>query len=511
MAQKQAEKEEEGMEQVPVKVEKENDSLLRQFEFELTHVDYSGAGDITKADASIGVGPVRVWLGTGALDLDYYDPLFFVTPRLEIGGEIKDVELYSDASLTIIPEGSETRTMVFRNLAAGAVWEPVSPEETEGFGFRLGLEAKWGAEAETNVGRRTYSFAAAGASFTFEPITFYAKEQVFFRSTKPYEEIGLKRAEPQHDELKAGMVLDLEGLDITAEFLHTPFEKGGGVSFMIEGEYLSPEIYFSGKYREETFGGSEVTGGLVLHFEGKKTRGRGKLEKTLSGMKSGQDWELLYGKKTPEEEKKQEMFEQAIEESENLNEFAAKYRGASVSSKIYAAQRIGKIAWAVQQEMGGDALSLKPEDVVGMDESKTYDAVRTAAAGGLADPGTCVTVHSLIAEFLREAGMEAYAVGFPRKDDSHLVAIAKDPRSGHMYLIDYYDVVEQEGGMLWPLMQQYAQWEGIIINRVEVYGKNNNIIGCYTGPEGKMLDEAAGMREDRMKRALIRKKIPEKK
>ena len=510
MAQKQAEEEKKEMGKVPVKVE-EHDSLLQQFEFELTHVDYSGAGDITKADASVGVGPVRAWLGAGALDLDYYDPLFFVTPRLEVGGEIKEVELYSNASLTIIPEGSETRTMIFRNLAGGAVWEPISPDETDGFGFRLGLEAKWGAEAETDVGPRTYSFAGAGASFTFEPITFYAKEQVFFRSTKPYEQFGWKRITPQHDELKAGMVLDLEGFDINAEFIHTPFEKGGGVSFRIEGKYLSPEIYFSGKYREETFGGSEVAGGLVLHFEGGKTKGRGKFEKNLSGMESRQKWEEIYGKASPEEKEKQEMFEQAIEESENLHEFAARYRGASVSSKIYAAQRLGKIAMDVQHEMGGDALSVNPDDMAGMDMTDTYEALKNSAMGGVADPGACATVHSLIAEFLRESGMEAYAVGFPRKDYSHLVAIAKDPHSGHMYLIDYYSVVEQEGGRLWPLMQQYAQWDGIIINRVEVYGKNNNIIGCYTGPEGKMLDEAAGMGEDRMKRALIRKKVPKKK
>jgi len=80
--------------QVPAKI-----GFLNSIHAEFLHVGYERVGSVTKGEIGAAYGPITLGLGAGAEKLEYYDPLFFITPRIELRGIAGDFELYAVGSV----------------------------------------------------------------------------------------------------------------------------------------------------------------------------------------------------------------------------------------------------------------------------------------------------------------------------------------------------------------------------------------------------------------------------
>ncbi len=491
-------------ETVPVKTGEK--SFLDYLKFELSNVGRSQAGEVTKGEVKGVFGPVQIGAGAGALELNYYRPLFFVTPSLEAGGKVGAFDLYGSVSMPIIPGTSEVRTSMFKNISAGGVWETMSDG---GYGLRLGVEAGVWAQGGGVFSYESPHFTASGgAAFIFEPLIFYAKEQVFFGPDRPYEYAGAKASIPHHDEARAGVVIHLDRASIRVEMLHTPFKTGGEAAVSLEGKYVGPEIYVWGAKAQNEMFADEIGVGVKFRL-GEKETGKVKIERGFAvGREKGgtrNDTAELTAHWTPA----LFLFTERMKSSETFGEFAKKYKGSSFFDLVAAAQAL---AWAGEKNYSGplaDAVN-KPysEDARTLEEIGVDNAYRGIREWILsrktADAGICGNISSLATKFLQMNGAEAYTVELFRKDQGHSISIARDTKTNKMYLIDYDHMYEYNGEKIWPLLQMYAKERGTIIDGVRLYGKDNKVIGYYKGPEGELAEEMAG-KQDGLKERLIKR------
>ncbi len=511
---------------VPIKNE---EPFLKYLQLEFAHANYSGAGSVTKGEISANLKHLELGVGMGALDLDYYGKSFFVTPRFEVNGQPGNFDLYLGMAFPFIlmqgthgGRGGQVKNpnSLGEHAYLGGSWEILNPSEFNKFGLRFGAELRGRLDGEPfEYPGETLFEAEAGVAAIYEPVTLYAKETVFFEPDKPYEQGLGDRLTPHHEELKAGLLLDLDGMVLGAEIRKTPFETGGEISVEVDAGEFVPRVSAWGSHGGKMFG-NEAGFGLSMAFGGSKVRGKARYKKGF-GNRAG-EWseasrimEYPRSLKAALADKKRmdafDTFSDAILGAETFEDFKKAYKGKSRYAQLYAAQYLGFLGhenYDYELEGGGlSGITSRGARVEEIGSEGAYGAIRNFFSsenrkkGGA---GTCVNINLLPAEFLRSVGMEAYPIGINGGDEPHIVTIAKDAKAGKIYLVDYDDLMEYRGDKVWPLVQAYAKENKIIVQGITLYGKDNSVVGYYKGPEGKLMDEAAGHSEDRLNRSLLK-------
>ncbi|MCP4647296.1 MAG: hypothetical protein GY852_06090 [bacterium] len=506
------------LEQVPAKV-----GFLNSIHAEFLHVGYERVGSVTKGEIGASHGPITLGLGAGAEKLEYYDPLFFITPRVELRGIAGDVELYAVGSVPIVPGTKETKKSISGYVTLGGAWELSLPEVKEGR-LRLGMEIEASGEGSGKEIRQGIALAGFGGSVEYAGKTVYVIENVVFAPEKPYSQHGMGVMTPHHHKVQVGAVVQLEGVDVGAEFFQTPFSVGGEVSFSIKTGYIVPKVYGWGSKGWGMIG-DEVGVGVAVPFSARRLAAKATVERAF-GTGGGDVMALddmggrhRIGEELPDNVSMKQLrfWSDAIEKSETLGEFADKYRGRSMGDILFAARGLGgqaKARYSDDLAKGwGNVFSKRSARVEGIDSEKVYGTVRNwwiedkYEAGKNPDElgaaGICANISSLQTEFLRELGLEAYSLAIPSGKMQHVVSVVKDPESGNIYLLDYYDVYENKGGELWPLVREYANANGVVPHGMYVYGNGDELVGYYEAPE-KKLNRAMASDKETLKDALLR-------
>jgi hypothetical protein len=510
--------ENEMLEHVPVKI-----GFLDSINAEFLHVGYENAGSVTKGDVGASYGPLTVGLGAGAEKLEYYDPLFFITPWAELRGFAGDFELYAVGSVPLVPETKETKKSVSGYVTLGGAWELALPDVKEGR-VRLGMEIEGSGEGSGKEIRQGIALAGFGGSVEYAGKTVYVIEKVVFAPEKPYSQHGMGVMTPHHHKVQVGAVVQLEGVDVGAEFFQTPFSVGGEVSFSIKTGYIVPKVYGWGSKGWGMIG-DEVGMGVSIPFSARRLAAEARVEKVF-GTGGGEVMAVddmggrhKVGEKLPDKVQMEQLrfWGDAIDKSESLGEFADKYRGMSMVDILFAARGLGgqaKARYSDELKKGwGNIFSKRSEQVEKIDSKKVYQTVRNwwvhdrekgePVKDELGAAGICANISSLQTEFLRELGLEAYSLAIPSGRMQHVVSVVKDPESGSIYLLDYYDVYESKDGKLWPLVQAYTTGRGIVPHGMYVYGQGDELVGYYEAPE-KKLNRAMASDKETLKDALLK-------
>lgn len=515
-AQKEAPPKNEPAALVPVKTDA-GSGFLGHLQFELSHLDYTSAGSVSRAELSIRYQPLEVGVSVGALDLDYNrQALFFVTPRASLEYPGEHVELYMDASSAIVLGGGQVQTTAFPYITAGAVVEPLKPGENRGFGLQLGFEAQATLEErDISAPKQFLVTAETGVALTFKPLTVYGTEQVFFESEKPYDAPDARLLKPKHGKVGGGLVLHLEGAEFGFEMGWGPIEREAKFDFGVDAKHVQPTISVYGKRRSYGLG-DEFGISLSLDFGEKRKVGTVRVEQAFGDK--GKGWEDATYTDTytlaerqsaesgtpadaeiqraseqiipPSEERAgYEFFIDAVRNSRNLDEFVDKYKGASFTQKIFAAWELlyhGGINFKILSDAGIEALAV----------GGAYGAIRNyVLTGKKGEAGDCVNLGSLAGEFLRRSGIDAYGAGIFDTQDGHMMTIVRGPGGESNYLMDMYGITEFKGDNVWPALQAYAARRGLLLHQIRIYGDGNKIVGIYNGPEGNLIEEAAAQRE----------------
>jgi len=504
--------------QVPAKV-----GFLDSIHAEFLHVGYEQVGSVTKGEIGAAYGPITLGLGAGAEKFEYYDPLFFITPRIELRGIAGDVELYAVGSVPIVPETKETKKSISGYVTLGGAWELSLPKVKEGR-VRLGMEIEASAEGSGEEIRQGIALAGFGGSVEYAGKTVYVIENVVFAPEKTYEQHGMGVMTPHHHKVQVGAVIQLEGVDVGAEFFQTPFGIGGEVSFAIKTGYIVPKVYGWGSKGWGMIG-DEVGVGITVPFSARRLAAKATVERAF-GASRGSVMALddmggrhRIGGELPDNVSMKQLrfWSDAIEKSETMGDFADKYRGMSMLDILFAARGLGgqaKARYSDDLAKGwGNIFSKRSERIEGIGSEQVYETVRNwwmedkyeAGKGPdeLGVAGICANISSLQTEFLRELGLEAYSLAIPSGKMQHVVSVVKNPETGSIYLLDYYDVYENKDGKIWPLVREYAKMNGVVPQGMYVYGPGNELVGYYEAPE-KKLNRAMASDEETLKDALLK-------
>lgn len=195
-----------------------------------------------------------------------------------------------------------------------------------------------------------------------------------------------------------------------------------------------------------------------------------------------------------------------ISTSNSLEEFGSRYSDSSFEDKIRVAALLAKSASKYYDHkmagMGpfsgfGSLGEITPNEAFLRLKSNLID-------GTSLSEGICPSINGFAAEFLRQAGIDAYAIGMGTGKGAHLVAAASDPAGRRAYIVDSGQVYSTQGNGIWPVIEQYAKSNGVNLMGIDVYGEKNSYLGYYRGPEGRLMDSALGI-DDLLKKSLLRK------
>ncbi|MBN2121799.1 hypothetical protein JW721_01960 [Candidatus Micrarchaeota archaeon] len=469
--------------------------FLDSIDMELTHVGYKGVGHVTGGSVSATYGPVTAGVGAGALKLEYFeDPLFYVTPKLEVRGILGDFELYAVGGMPIVPKTGKTVRSVSTYATAGLVSEVMSPEEWKGVTFRLGMEVEESDEWEGNVSKQYLSKMGFGSSVGYGIFNAYVVEEVAFLNQTVYS----GRPDIMHHKIRAGVKLDWDKAGAQAEFFQAPFEKGGEMSFTFKTKHVVPTLH--GWYsREEGFlgRGNRAGIGLDIAFGAGAINARSHVE-VGGGSGSAEGASGIKHRELKLKDDEMGFFKESIRDSKSISEFAAKYRGKSTREILNAASLLGNAGFLNRDADATD------EEVGDIGAEGAFLATRKFfMGGGKGGAGVCTNINgAMLGTFLREAGWEAVAVDFTQEAEGHAITLGRDPATGKAYLFDYRGIRVSENGKVWPLLREYAKSYGVIPMDIVIYGRGNKVIGYYEAEEKKLNRAMAGDRET-LKEALL--------
>ncbi len=502
---------------VPSKTETPK-TLLDYLVLEFSHVNYSGAGNVTRAGIGAQLGATQLMLGFGALKLDYYEPLFFLSPKIEVNKVLGDFEVYFEGGSPYVVRSKGAKGSLGENIALGGVWEPVKPGKNTP-GLRLGSELRAMAEeVPGKLPQQTLFEAEFGASVSFGGIVVYSTEKIVFYPDTPYSQHAYDVVTPHHEKVKAGASLQLRETDVNIEVSQTPFAKGGEFSVKLKNAPWSPSVYGWVDLGGEMIG---EAGGIGLRAEigGERKIASLKVEKGAYEKGSAGDAGVRtrYGSKEELEadargSEAYGIMREALRNSDNLDEFISYYKGkGDTYSLLYALSYIGEVGRRnYDEKLKNDwwnVFSNRADEVARIGPEGAFAAIQESFRHGnetFGGAGICANINVLPAVILRELGWEAYTISLAGGGMPHVVTAAKDPATGKMYLLNYRSISESKEGNLWPLLQEYAQNEGIVVQGAYLFGKNNEFLGYYKGREGKLMDEVAGKDEDSLRLRLIR-------
>jgi hypothetical protein len=494
MAQKELAKKNPGrnpLVQIPEKLE-----LLDRFEAEFTHIGYAKVGSVTKVDVSGTDGPLKAGLGAGALKLEYRKhPLFFATPKLEVRGIVGDFELYSALSAPVTFKIKESKNYVDGYATLGGVWESPFDKGRKVPGVRLGMEVEGNVQwAETKLVQHLV-LAGFGASVEYGKITAYGIEQIVFTQETPVD----LRLCVRHHKAREGLIFTQGDLGAGAEFFQTPFEKGGEVSFTLKMDAASAKLYAQYSKGWDIIG-DKAEAGLSIDFGAGKHRVRTRVEGGfgLGGVVSSTD-----ARDYPVDEEHERNFKVAVWTSENLSEFAEKYRGKGKEAILYAMSSLGRYGGEnYDHELRPSIKHRKEIKEIGIEGS--YTAIRKSILQGTdGGTGTCGNIGALQRDFLDKVGWEAYTVLIPGKTSPHYITFGQPPGEKAVYLANYNHISENSQGKVWPLIRRYATERGVLPHGFYIFGKGNRIIGYYEAEE-KALSRAMAGDGDTLKDGLLK-------
>ncbi|MBD3389939.1 hypothetical protein GF415_03220 [Candidatus Micrarchaeota archaeon] len=487
---------------VPVKVEK--NWFVEHIEAELFRAGFSSAGDVVGGELRLTeMGPVFLGIRGGAILHQMMGEMPFLGGRLGVEKATEDWDFYSTINFTAfrgreLAKGSELR--IYSD--AGVVWEPIGPEEANGFSMKLGAEMNldidtglWGAYLEPLK-------AGFGTSASYGKITVYAIEEVLAGGKKP----GSAKMEvlaPHHKKTKAGVIMDLHPTEIELMGFFSKLEKGGEFIIRSESEHFAPEVYVKGAKRDAMLP-DELTVGMRFRFGGKHKQFAVEGEQTFDEELGEGRARIIDLEGEGDYQQAAENFASALRDSETFDEFASKYENLSTYDLLYAVYKLGRKALegadtetAKKMDEGG-AFADTTEKLSKLSTDDVYGALReyieTGEMGGVG-AGTCANISILQAELLRRGGLEANPLGIAYSGQGHVVVTAFDPKTKKSYLMNWSDIYERDGRNIWPLIQKLSKERGTLIGWIDIYDKNNNLVGRYEGPEGKMTRKAAGAEE----------------
>ena len=203
------------------------------------------------------------------------------------------------------------------------------------------------------------------------------------------------------------------------------------------------------------------------------------------------------------------LFSSAVFGSSNLKQFAAYFKNASFDDKIKAAAMLSALGLETYNSKLGTSGSLLGgrSGVSGLDPDAEFGVVKTNYMAGAQLPaGICANINGLAAEFLREAGVDAYVLKIGTGAGLHSIAAARDPTSNKSDIVDYGGIYSTQGPGIWPVIQMYAATNGFNLLGVSVYGAGNRYIGYYEGPEGRLMETALGTGDDLLKKSMTRRR-----
>ena|GEM_PF-3328993 len=494
---------------VPTKIEAQ-DPFLEKIHAELTYLGFEGAGRVLGGRVGYDGEVVDLELGIGMLDLAEHKPLLYISPSIEVNGQPGKFDIYGNIHMAMLPGNEDIMAITTMYTHAGAVWRALESEEGK-VGFRLGI----GLDATLDIGQSATGLEMRGAEFgaavDYGKITFYAIEEVMF-DQEHVRDGGWKTMTPQHRNVKGGLRLQFEATVVDAQVFYNQLETGGMLAISTDTGKIIPEIYGSVSHGMLSLLGDEMMIGARIRFGGEKKQVALKAAQGFGDGRGLGSAKRLY--LDDAEERAEDIFEDHINNAESFKEFSDRYADESVEDVLYAAQELGKIAgknadkelW--KKIVKKTALSQEYQDAMGLTTEETYTGLRDLFIDGYTDQDriwACVAVSLLQASMFRKRGMKTYLLGMTIQGQSHLAVITQNPGTKESYLITFNILFSNENGTIWPLLQEYEEFNNSIIRGFYLYGKDNKLINYYETPQGKMMREAAGAGKDPLEKRLKRK------
>jgi len=147
-----------------------------------------------------------------------------------------------------------------------------------------------------------------------------------------------------------------------------------------------------------------------------------------------------------------------------------------------------------------------PETVRAMTPNKVFGNIHKRVVNGdTTTAGLCSNIHGMVVNFLKGAGVEAYALAIGSHDLEHTIVAARNPATNTGYVLNYHEIHKGSGRGLWPAIQSYARTKGFNLMGVYLYRDGNWRPALYKGPEGRLMDTALYSEDDLLRESLIRK------
>ena len=516
----------------------------------------TSSGTLTKGEFQLNFNPVTLSVAMGNLTSNYSDEsLFFVSPRLRLDKTTRSgTNIFGDTAIAVVPYVSplpettnpgtanifgppDKSASVFKSFTFGATYDLISRGR---FSLRTGFDMSglWESAGMTGINQLDATFGV-GSSVSYNPATFYAIGRFFMGPNIPQQEYWT-RVRPHYMETKAGLVFSLDRTDVGAEVTHSPFETGGRLFASLRALAFQPQAYFSFNDTSPIFGSvREFIAGVRLSLDRrKKNDGRVTEQRVGVGEQSasrvtyhnlqtsvfafravylGQNSKLTEEQTTDARAQEEfagitpkflERLSLNISESTTFDQFVQRYQGATVEERINVATYLAGLAVLYYDNniLAASVFS----DLKKVEETLlppvVYGNVRQSLETGKGlSAGICTNINSMAVDFLRRTGIEAYAIGIAGRDTMHLIGVAKDPSTNTNYLINYGSQFSAEGQSILPVVQEYARENRLLLQGIYVYGENNEIVGLYRGPDGRLTEAMVRGEDDLLRRSLIRR------
>jgi hypothetical protein len=494
---------------VPSKVET-GDPFLENMKAEFTYLGFEGPEQVLGGRIGYDGEMVDLELGAGMLNLAERKPLLYISPSIEVNGTPGRFDIYGNIHTVMIPGNEDLEAVTTLYANAGAVWK-VSESGPRTIGFSLGI----GLDAEVDFGQRSMAIdrrgGEIGAALEYKNLTFYAIEEIMFRETG-IRGAGWDTLAPQHRKLKGGFLLRLEGAEMNMQAFYNQVESGGMIAISADAGKFIPEFYGSVSHGRLPILGDEVRVGARIRFGGKKKQvGINVAQGMGKGLGIGPAKKLTLS----DNEEASKAFEEHFSNSETLDAFLESYSGESVENVLYAAQKLGKIAYETTDEkiwkeiIKKTAFSQEYADAMSLTDEKLYEGLRELLLEGSTSQArswACTAISSLQARLFRMRGMETYLFSTTLQGQSHMAVITQDPKTKEAYLITWNKMFTSKNGAVGPLLEAFATDDRSIIRGIYIYGENNKLINYYETSEGKLMREAAAAGKDPLEERLKRRK-----
>ncbi len=198
-------------------------------------------------------------------------------------------------------------------------------------------------------------------------------------------------------------------------------------------------------------------------------------------------------------------FLQAMFSTTNLQDFSNNFVNSSTDEKVYIASKLARLAQEGYNTVLENMSPFSPgkSQMATIEPQNEFANIQKALlTNKKQNDGICGNINGLAAEFLREVGVDAYSLVV----DGHVIASARDEKGNASYVVNYGRIYKTPGSGMWPAVQAYSRDNGVVLLGAHVYRNNNEYIGYYKGPEGRLLDTALQTDEDILREILVRKK-----